>query len=92
MINQNYNYHCQQYVHLWPYHQMSSLYQCKRSLDQDGANLDSPDLDTALLDTVMDNIRRWLSTEIIVILIDIISAYKSWFPVHNALLAKQVYL
>ena len=25
---------------------------------QDGANLDSPDLDTALLDTVMDNIRR----------------------------------
>ena len=63
---------------------MSSLYQCKRSLDQDGANLDSPDLDTALLDTVMDNIRRWLSTEIIVILIDIISAYKSWLPVHNA--------
>ena len=28
--------------------------------DQDGANLDGPDLDVLLLNTVMDNIRRWL--------------------------------
>ena len=33
-------------------------YSQKTNKHQDGANLDSPDLDTALLYTVMDNIRR----------------------------------
>ena len=37
-------------------------YSQKTNKHQDGANLDSPDLDTALLYTVMDNIRRsWSS-------------------------------